>query len=380
MSVRLSDSHISALSTLASVLLSPLDSDSIDDWRRDACRAMEKVVGGDVRYFLSAPLPGVNAIWDDGLPEALRATYSANFMHDEGSKRALRARVTAYNQTSIVAGDWDGYYRDPFVNELFLPNGVHDVVGVMTQVDTEAQTGQEWCRFQLGAVCTPYGTERFGDTGLAMMRMLAPAFEAGVATLLAAGAWRASLAAALDALVTPAWVFSARGDVVKHRNASAAYLLTDEPEAALVEDAVAALARGLARSAERSKSSPDPVVHGQATSTINTASATYLLRASHVTSTRLGPSRTILVVARSTSAKMPDKAVLRGRYGLTARELDVAALVFDGVSTADIARRLTISVHTTRRHVEQLLKKLGVHSRGEAQRLLRDSSERHRRG
>jgi DNA-binding CsgD family transcriptional regulator len=358
------------------VLLSPLDSDSIDDWRRDACRAMGDVVGGDCRYFLSAPLTGVESLWDDGLPEPLRAAYSVNFAQDEGTNRALRARVTAYNQTAIVAGDWAGYHRDPFVNELFLPYGVHDSIGLLTQVEAEAPTDERWCRFQLGAVRAPYGTERFGDTGLAMMRLLAPAFEAGVATLLAAGAWRESLGATLDALVTPAWVFSARADIVKHRNASAAYLLTEEPEAALVEESVAGLAQGLARSAEHSKTTRDPIGSVQATSTVRTASATYLLRGSHVTAARLGPSRTILVVARRTSAKVPDKAALRDRYGLTPRELDVAALIFDGLPTADIARRLSISVHTARRHVEQLLKKLGVHSRGVAQRLLRESCER----
>jgi len=377
MSVRLSESDLSALSTLASVLLSPLDSESIDDWRREACRAMEKVVGGDFRFFLCAPLPGVDTMWHDGIPEPLRVAYSASFAQDEGTKRALRAHVTAYNQTSIVAGDWDGYHRDPFVNELFLPHGVHDTIGLLTQVETEAQTGAEWCRFQLGAVRAPYGTDRFGDTGLAMMRLVAPAFEAGVATLLAAGAWRASLAGALDVVLAPAWVFSARGEVVKHRNASAAHLLTEEPEAAVVEEAVAALARGLARYPEHSKSRPDAGGTVQATSTIHTATASYQLQGSHMTAARLGPTRTILIVARRISARAVDKAVLRDRYGLTARELDVAALVFDGLSTTDIAGHLSISIHTARRHVEQLLKKLGVHSRGAAQRLLREmTSER----
>ena len=372
MSVRLSESDLSALSTLASVLLSPLDSESIDDWRRDACRAMEKVVGGDFRFFLCAPLPGVDTMWDDGIPKPLRVAYSANFAQDEGSRRALRARVTAYNQTSIVAGDWEGYRRDPFVNELFLPHGVHDTIGLLTQVETETPAGAAWCRFQLGAVRAPYGTDRFGDTGLAMMRLVAPAFEAGVATLLAAGAWRASLAAALDAVLTPAWVFSARGDIVKHRNASAAHFLMEEPEAALVEDAVAALARGLALSPEHSKSRPETVGIVQATSAIRTASASYQLQGSHVTASRLGPSRTILIVARRTSAKPLNSTAVRDRYGLTRRELDVAALICDGLSTTDVARRLSISVHTARRHVEQLLRKLGVHSRGAAQRLLRE--------
>ena len=373
MSVWLSHENLARLSELATVLLSPLDQDSVDEWRDQSCRLLRTLVGGDQLYFLCAPLPGVDTMWTVDMPEPLRVAYAARFAEDEGTKRAVRAGVTACNQTSIVKGDWEGYRRDPIVNELFLPHGVHDTVCLVTEVEPEPRSGASWCRFHLGAARTPYGTELFGDSGLAMMRLLAPAFEAGVATLLAAGAWRMSLAGALDALATAAWVFTARGDATIHRNASAAHLIDDDPEAGRVEAAVAALARELARSATRAKSVAGADRPAPGTTTVRTAAASYALRGSYVAAARLAPGRTILVVARRTSPRPLDRATLRERYALTSRELQVAALIGEGLSAGDIARRLGVSIHTARRHVERLYAKLGVHSRAEAQRVLQDS-------
>jgi DNA-binding CsgD family transcriptional regulator len=52
--------------------------------------------------------------------------------------------------------------------------------------------------------------------------------------------------------------------------------------------------------------------------------------------------------------------------GLTARQLDVLALLADGLSNADIAVRLVISRKTTDHHVSAILAKLAVRTRGEA--------------
>jgi len=51
---------------------------------------------------------------------------------------------------------------------------------------------------------------------------------------------------------------------------------------------------------------------------------------------------------------------------LTPRERQVLRLLADGLTTDQIADKLHISVHTVRRHCQNLMRKLGIHSKVEA--------------
>jgi DNA-binding CsgD family transcriptional regulator len=66
-----------------------------------------------------------------------------------------------------------------------------------------------------------------------------------------------------------------------------------------------------------------------------------------------------LVTARAPEQASEDTA-------LTARELEVLALLAEGASNKEIARRLGISVHTAKFHVGQLLDKLDATGRTDA--------------
>jgi NarL family two-component system response regulator LiaR len=64
-------------------------------------------------------------------------------------------------------------------------------------------------------------------------------------------------------------------------------------------------------------------------------------------------------------------------YGLTERETEVLALLAQGLSNAEIAARLVISLATAKYHVRSILAKMGVSSRTEAVALaLQRSSNR----
>jgi two-component system, NarL family, response regulator DesR len=58
---------------------------------------------------------------------------------------------------------------------------------------------------------------------------------------------------------------------------------------------------------------------------------------------------------------------------LSPREREVLALAADGATTAEIARRLTISLGTVKRHLSSCFAKLGVENRSEALALLLDA-------
>ena len=63
------------------------------------------------------------------------------------------------------------------------------------------------------------------------------------------------------------------------------------------------------------------------------------------------------------------RPVPEGREGLTAREIEVLALIVQGESNKGIAESLVISEKTAIRHVSNIFVKLGVHTRAEATRV-----------
>jgi DNA-binding NarL/FixJ family response regulator len=64
----------------------------------------------------------------------------------------------------------------------------------------------------------------------------------------------------------------------------------------------------------------------------------------------------------------PQAATRANPAGLTARQLDVLELVREGLTDAEIAERLVLSVKTVNHHVAAILTKLGVDNRREAAR------------
>jgi DNA-binding CsgD family transcriptional regulator len=72
---------------------------------------------------------------------------------------------------------------------------------------------------------------------------------------------------------------------------------------------------------------------------------------------------TVVTVERATGAEL--LGLLFAAYELTAREREVCQEVIAGRSSAEIAARLTISVHTVGDHLKSVFGKVGVRSRGE---------------
>jgi two-component system, NarL family, nitrate/nitrite response regulator NarL len=77
------------------------------------------------------------------------------------------------------------------------------------------------------------------------------------------------------------------------------------------------------------------------------------------------------VIGREVAAQMADSA--RPAQGaellirqLTHRELEVLRMLAEGATGIEIAHQMSISRHTVRTHIQNLLSKLGVHSRLEA--------------
>jgi DNA-binding CsgD family transcriptional regulator/tetratricopeptide (TPR) repeat protein len=72
------------------------------------------------------------------------------------------------------------------------------------------------------------------------------------------------------------------------------------------------------------------------------------------------------ISARLPPPRVPRVSTRLNPHGLTARELEILALVADGLRNSDIAARLSVSQKTVDHHVSAVLSKLGARTRGEA--------------
>jgi DNA-binding CsgD family transcriptional regulator len=62
----------------------------------------------------------------------------------------------------------------------------------------------------------------------------------------------------------------------------------------------------------------------------------------------------------------PRATTRQNQYGLTAREVEILALLNEGLQNSQIAGRLVVSVKTVEHHVEAILRKLGARTRADA--------------
>ncbi len=76
-----------------------------------------------------------------------------------------------------------------------------------------------------------------------------------------------------------------------------------------------------------------------------------------------GARRVAVIVEPAGPARIA--SLLMAAYGLSDREQEVTRLVLQGNSTAQIAERLVVSVHTVQQHLKSIFDKTGVHSRRE---------------
>ncbi|MER6526157.1 response regulator transcription factor [Streptomyces sp. NPDC001508] len=99
---------------------------------------------------------------------------------------------------------------------------------------------------------------------------------------------------------------------------------------------------------------------------------TAAIRAAAAGQRTLSPAVTERIIESHLAARrQPDSGDLDRFAGLTSRERDVLRLVGDGLSNAEIADRLVVSLHTVKTHVSRMLAKTGCQSRAQAAVLAR---------
>ena len=96
------------------------------------------------------------------------------------------------------------------------------------------------------------------------------------------------------------------------------------------------------------------------------------VRATAAGHSSLSPAVTARIIRGHLATRRPaDDGELARLAELTARERDILRLVGDGLSNAEIAERLVVSLHTVKTHVSRMLAKTGCQSRAQAAVLAR---------
>jgi DNA-binding CsgD family transcriptional regulator len=203
---------------------------------------------------------------------------------------------------------------------------------------------------------------------VASLRAIAPAFRAGVATWVASVASRTNVTRMLDSLADPAFLFSLTGDLA-HANRAAERLVM-VGDAARLRGEAQQIAWSVGSTVRRRVHPSDPSV----ARSLRIGATIYRLRGSLVGEQLVGSEPAVLVTMTASAAEPLSDDALHAAYGLTAREIQVARLIAEGLSNNEIADRLGVRFFTARNHVERTLAKLRVASRHRVGPLLRNES------
>ena len=353
---------LARLEAASRMLLNPLVSPTATAWLQEAGRLVRDFIGGE-RVVIMAPTES-GRYYSEDAPEVADGVHG--YVEGVGAEGILFTDpvVRAWNNLRQRTGQevlsWDlsralveanGYRMldSPIVADVLQGQRYNDFAVLVRT--TEIGDAMIW------ALHTEYGGFAFGEQTTNVLGTLLPSFRAGLDALLRFGAHRY----ALDAISEPIAAFDADGRLL-HQNPALTRLLDADPERDRIDVELRVLARRLRALAFplRHEKADVPTVSRE----VATGRGCYTLRGVLLPPSGGGFGEAVLVsVVLEARLALPSAEDVRARHGLTKREAEVALLLAEGLSNADLAERLYVSPHTVRHHVESVLGKLGLTSR-----------------
>lgn len=358
MPLALSTHDLQALEELSRALLTPFRYETLTAWRADIRRRLTDLLGAD-HSFSVLPVLGEPLVECPPDLEPARDAYVAYYRSLDTGLYARRRELglEVYNWRSVYDLDYERRHGEKY-NDFNLPHGLLDVTGMVTEPEG----------FENPAAFLVYhdseNTPPFGERGLALFRLLLPAFKAGFHSCLLFARHRSQLLTVFDRLSCGIGVYDLGGRLL-HANPLLEELMT-RPDGARMRTEVESMVRGLAAlSLARRRAAADGRPPGPSYRRLRVGTEAYELSATLLPPGMSGGRHEHILVAveeqRATAAV--SSVALRERHGLTPREEQVARLLAQGQRTREIAQALGISDHTARHHTEAVLRKLGVHTR-----------------
>jgi DNA-binding CsgD family transcriptional regulator len=347
------------------VLLSPLNQD-VHAWRREVTRTMRALMEADRAVLLlfreRPPVVNGNALSRKTSDEYVEpfAPLDGGLARRDGLKLTLWSRRLLWRQDKLF-GSTDS-------TELTCRQDLRDALGGSLDLDIEGIRAR--LRLILLYGHAPLSADR-ADELLARLGLILPALRTGFGMHLRLERWLLNVPSMLDKIGQRLVLFTVAGREI-YRTAVMRRTLAEDPEHERIEAALEAVARGTAHMPlgnnrpEHARLLRDDLTRRE----IRTSTACYHLRGSLMGPDTVGPEPTVLVSMDHLVTEPPSAVTLRGRFGLTVREVQVACLLVQRLTNAEIASALGISSHTARHHTESVLMKVGVNTRQALRRIL----------
>lgn len=352
MGLLLSSRDIAQLQVALRTLTSPLDYRDADAWRLAVNRSVIQLLHADSVLFLLR-IDGRSTFASEQVPPRALSDYADYYMaRDVGMLRRRKRRLALWSRRELFP-DMGTLTGSECYNDWFVPQRYFDSVGMLLDATrTPPRAGLFFSKER-------FGTEHFGERGLALLSLLKPAFDAGVRSYLRLGQARAQLFQLTDRLESRIAFFSIDSRRL-HASPALVTLLESEPDRERIELTM----RGMIDAAiARIRENGQPDLAAPPERAVATPSQRYRLRCSFMERNPLVSDPLILVEVEQSPVSSPTPDTLCRRFGLTQREAQVALLLARRQSNQEIAQALHVSPHTARHHTERVLLKLMVHSR-----------------
>jgi DNA-binding CsgD family transcriptional regulator len=364
----LSEAELERLQRALVTLLSPLAYDSVDSWRLAASRSVQALLGADKAGFL-LPLDGHQLLVGEALDTAGFQAYAEYYWQlDVGFQRRRKELGLEVNSLEMVY-DMGTLGQTEIYNDFSRRYQFLDALAMSTDLDPSS----------FPATVVVYhdreSTPVFGERGVAILNLLLPALKVGASTCVRFAAQRADLLRFVDSLSEGCMVFDASGALL-HESPAVQLVIGEDTHAALIRNAmrqaashlIGCLPRTTGLASERARLG----LRATDSRVSRTGHAHYRINGSLLSGAVVDRELLVLITVERLHTQPASDAALRSTFGLTRREIEVTRMLERGLTSAEIARELGITVHTAERHTEHVMGKLGVRTRSAIGAKVRD--------
>jgi DNA-binding CsgD family transcriptional regulator len=336
-------------------LLTPISEEPAGTWRARIARSVGALLGAD-QAVVCLEIDGSGSLYHGEGPwlDAALRDYEAYYQRlDVGLwERRSALGLEVFHRDDLY--DRPEFFRTELYNDWGIPNRILDVLAMGFEVEGV---------LPFASVHLLHNTDAgpgFGERGRNLLRLLLPAFKAGVHSHRRYAACRMEILSLLDRLPQGVRMLNVHGQVL-HESPRLVQLLAEQPERTQLDHALVAAGHVAIRLLHRA-SGVTPRQVDALCREVRLGGSRYRLGATILNEALLGRPAVLLWLEHAAAWPLSD-AILRLYYGLTPREAEVSRLIAAGHSTDALATALGISRHTVRRHIENIFRKLGVHGR-----------------